>query len=267
MDFIIQSLGFLWANARDFVPVLAVIGVITLIEVLWPGDRYSLKSRISGLEFNFLGTLLAGFFVFPVQWLAGQLFDGPLFSLAFLPAPVAVVAVIVATDFLKYWEHRFEHRFAWPIHAVHHSPAELHAANSFSHPFSRTIEAVLIYTPVALIDFGSAVTPYVIVVFLLFQVQVIHSSTRLHLGPLRWLFVDNVSHRYHHSDDPAHFDRNFGVLLSIWDRMFGTWHEPVKGEALTFGVKEYPEPRTLAGYLTLPFRRSRQDTGGVVSAP
>lgn len=260
VDYVIYSLGFLLNEVRQFVPLFAVIVGITLVELLWPGERYSLKSRVAGLEFNFLGAMLAGFLIYPVTWLSGLVFGGPLISLAFLPAPVAVVAVIVVTDFLKYWEHRFEHRFAWPIHAVHHSPEELHGANSYAHPFARVIEMALIYVPLSLIDFGSQAAPYFVAVVLLLQAQAIHSSTRLHLGPLRAVFVDNVSHRYHHSDKPEHFDKNFGVIFTVWDRLFGTWHAPVKGEALSFGVKEYPEARSLTGFLALPFIRLRPKT-------
>lgn len=252
MDQVIESLGFLFAKFTHFLPVVGVVAGLTLVEFVWPRERYSLRSRLDGLEFAFVTALLAGLFVFPVQWLAGKLFGGPLVTIAFLPAPVALLAGIVLLDFLKYWEHRFEHRFAWPVHAVHHSPTELHAANTYAHPLARTIEAALIYIPASLIDFGSPAMPFLLVLFFNFQVQALHSSTRLNLGPLRAVFVDNMAHRYHHSDNPEHFDKNFGVLLSIWDRIFGTWHEPKRGEELTLGVKEYPPAKSLTGFLLLP---------------
>lgn len=251
----ILGLAFLWANLQNFAHVLGAVAVLTVAEFLWPDERHPLSSRINGLEFTFLAALIAGLMVYPLQWLFDQLFGGPLVSIAFLPAPLALLAGILLIDFLKYWEHRFEHRFAWPIHAVHHSPTELHAANTYSHPIARLIESALIYIPATMIDFGAPAMPYVLVVLFMVQIRAIHSSTRLSLGPLRAVFVDNVSHRYHHSDRPEHFDRNFGVLLNVWDRLFGTWHAPVKGERLSLGVAEYPPAKSLVGFLWLPFSR------------
>ena len=52
-----------------------------------------------------------------------------------------------------------------------------------------------------------------------------HANIGTNLGPLRYIFVTPQSHRIHHSLDPAHAHANYGVSLSIWDRLFGTQHE------------------------------------------
>jgi hypothetical protein len=55
---------------------------------------------------------------------------------------------------------------------------------------------------------------------------------KANLGPLRYLLVTPQSHRVHHSIEARHADRNFGVILSVWDRLFGTQWQ---------GADEYPE--------------------------
>ena len=51
-----------------------------------------------------------------------------------------------------------------------------------------------------------------------------HANVRTNLGVLRWVLVTPQSHRVHHSLDPAHRDKNFGVTFSLWDHLFGTQH-------------------------------------------
>ena len=55
------------------------------------------------------------------------------------------------------------------------------------------------------------------------QGNYLHSPIRLHLGVLGRYIVDNRVHRIHHSLEPAHFDKNFGMFTTLWDRLFGTY--------------------------------------------
>jgi sterol desaturase/sphingolipid hydroxylase (fatty acid hydroxylase superfamily) len=65
---------------------------------------------------------------------------------------------------------------------------------------------------------------------------------------LEWLIVTPRYHHIHHSDDPAHFDTNFGSLFSFWDRLFGTYYDPEHADAarLRFGVNDTTNPLRLA---------------------
>jgi sterol desaturase/sphingolipid hydroxylase (fatty acid hydroxylase superfamily) len=163
-------------------------------------------------------------------------------------------------DGLRYLAHRLEHKLFWPIHGVHHSIRELHAANSFAHPIEGLIEAVCVVIPLSLVHASREV---VLVTGAITGLQnvIIHAPTRLHLGPLRAIFVDSRFHRIHHSLEVQHHDRNFGFLFSFWDRLFGTAHEPGPDEWPATGVDELPPPRTFAGLLLHPlqhFQRPRR---------
>jgi sterol desaturase/sphingolipid hydroxylase (fatty acid hydroxylase superfamily) len=58
---------------------------------------------------------------------------------------------------------------------------------------------------------------------LLIVQAVVHNEWVPKLGPLEWVFVTPSHHRVHHSLDAAHIDRNFGGVLIVWDRLFGTF--------------------------------------------
>ena len=58
------------------------------------------------------------------------------------------------------------------------------------------------------------------------------------MGPLRYIIVSPQAHRIHHSREEKHFDTNFGLILSIWDRMFGTY----SGDKGDFPYTGTPDP-------------------------
>ena len=64
-------------------------------------------------------------------------------------------------------------------------------------------------------------------------------------------------HQLHHSTDPKHYDRNFGLMLAVWDRMFGTLARPGRGESFTFGLpgREAAPYQSMHGLYVLPMLR------------
>ena len=114
---------------------------------------------------------------------------------------------------------------------------------------------VLLVTVAALILAPLALPPF----FLQLLTYYIHSPVDVHFGPLRKVLVDNRFHRIHHSIEPRHFGKNFGVTFSIWDRIFGTAYDPEPGEWPEVGLANVEPPRSVRDYLLLPFRIARQE--------
>lgn len=232
---------------------LMLVGAIAA-EVLAPRGPIPIRSRIGGtfLQLTFNASLVLA--TYPLNLIYGSLGLRPILPpleqwAGWLALPIA----LLAADFLRYWEHRFEHRFMWPIHAVHHSPTELHAANTYGHPLQAIPGFFLMAVPLSLLNLGGAI-PAAIAAILTFLTIFIHASTSIHFGPLRHVLVDNRYHRIHHSMEPRHFNRNFGIVFSFWDRLFGTAHMPADDEWPEVGVKEYPPPKTLRQLFAMPFR-------------
>jgi len=90
------------------------------------------------------------------------------------------------------------------------------------------------------------------------QSQYIHSPTRLHFGPLWRLVYDNRFHRIHHSLEPRHFEKNFGVTTPLWDWMFGTLYVPAKDEWPDTGLADQADMDGIVDFLWRPFHRPKR---------
>jgi sterol desaturase/sphingolipid hydroxylase (fatty acid hydroxylase superfamily) len=232
---------------------LAVIALETVAPVL--GARAGLASRlrclILWLAYVVCGALLCNLIAPSIT----ALHIHPLLpSWAF---PGGVLCALVAGDFAYYWFHRFEHRFLWRWHAVHHSPRELHGLSGYHHPAESMLQFFFWSVPVSLI------APSPVAGALLFAIntswaQYVHSNTALGLGRARVFLADNRFHRIHHSLSPEHWDHNFGVLFPWWDMMFGTAWMPGKDEWPEVGVPEYGEVRSVGELLVRPLIRARR---------
>jgi hypothetical protein len=110
----------------------------------------------------------------------------------------------------------------WRLHAIHHSQEQM---NLFTDLRYYPGEYLVTVTLVALPMFIFANTlPVTFAYSLVHQsyTKLYHANIRTELGPLRHVLVTPQSHRIHHSILTEHRDRNFGVLLTVWDRLFGT---------------------------------------------
>jgi sterol desaturase/sphingolipid hydroxylase (fatty acid hydroxylase superfamily) len=244
-----------------------VIGVIqstaflillcTLLERFVGRGTFSWKHRFPGFLFALLVPVFYLLVSEPLKWLWQLAGVPPLLRLdlpGLVGEAVAALILLLLVDFLRYWEHRFQHRFFWPVHAVHHSETNLSAATSYGHPLQFVSGFLLISLPLSLLDIGSILTPLWVSVFIVFMEFFIHSPTRIGAGPLRCLLVDAPYHRIHHSIEEQHFDRNFAITFSFWDRLFGTAWMPRQDEWPATGIREAPPPQTVAEMLAFPFR-------------
>ena len=115
---------------------------------------------------------------------------------------------------------------------MHHSQLEI---NFFTeqriHPMDWIFVRLVRFVPMMMI--AQSVTIVAIVEWSLLQYsRVYHANIRTNLGILRYVLVTPQSHRIHHSPYPQHQDKNFGVVFSIWDYLFGTQYH---------GYDEYPD--------------------------
>jgi sterol desaturase/sphingolipid hydroxylase (fatty acid hydroxylase superfamily) len=178
------------------------------------------------------------------------------------PLWLQAAEMLLIADFIDYWTHRWFHvTRAWRFHAIHHSPEEMTwLASARMHPVNDFVTRCSQVVPVILVGFSMKAVLYV-VPYLVFFVILLHSNLKWDFGPLRWVFVSPLYHRWHHTKDEEGLDKNFAGLFPIWDVLFGTAHFPSR-EPEKFGVRHNPPPETLWGQLLYPFRRlSRQNEG------
>jgi sterol desaturase/sphingolipid hydroxylase (fatty acid hydroxylase superfamily) len=151
---------------------------------------------------------------------------------AFLPTWAIWTIVFISIDFIFYFFHRLSHRtrFLWAIHMSHHSSEEMNFAVSFRQAWFGPVAKLPFFMVLPLIGLDPTLIAVAGVVSTLWGI-VGHTQIIGRLGPLEWFFNTPSHHRVHHGANEAYIDKNYGNLLIIWDRLFGTFEpekEPVK---------------------------------------
>ena len=147
----------------------------------------------------------------------------------------AWVLLFFADDLAYYWFHRVSHesRLFWASHVVHHSSQHYNLSTAL-----RQTWVPMTYFPfwLALPLLGFA--PWMVLLAqswsLIYQFG-LHTERIGRLPrPIEWAFNTPSHHRVHHGSNQVYLDRNYGGILIIWDRLFGTWIE--EGERVRYGL-------------------------------
>jgi sterol desaturase/sphingolipid hydroxylase (fatty acid hydroxylase superfamily) len=181
-------------------------------------------------------------------------------------APVAIALVaLLAYDFLDYWVHRAQHRFAflWRFHAVHHSVEEMDSLNSYSHP----VDLLASYAAFILFSVWIGFSFETMLWFLAFQTihdRLKHTRAPINFGVLGAVLVDNRTHFVHHVRTEARAGKNFAGTFTIFDRLFGTYQQPEAGALSAHGLEGQSPPATIADFF-LARLGARPSAGTVAS--
>jgi sterol desaturase/sphingolipid hydroxylase (fatty acid hydroxylase superfamily) len=148
------------------------------------------------------------------------------------------LSLFLGVELCYYWAHRGGHlvRWMWASHSVHHSPTQIHLASAFRLGVTEVWSGGwLFYLPLYVLGFHPLAVAVVLGANLFFQFW-LHTDLVGRLGPLEWLFNTPSHHRVHHATNPHYLDRNFGGVLIVFDRLFGT-HAVERGdEPVVYGL-------------------------------
>ena len=229
---------------------LAVVVGLVLIELVWrvrSGRGYDRRNALTTLG------LAAG--NVPAAILNG-LISGAIFAAAWKIAPVHLplddwktwVAGFIAVEFAYYWFHRASHRvrWLWATHAVHHSPEEMTLLSSLRLGWTNLLSGGwLFYVPLMFVGFDPRLVVMLLALDLRYQFF-LHTEAKLSFGPLEWLLNTPSHHRAHHGRNEAYLDCNYGGVVIVFDRIFGTFRPERADEPVEFGLKgRAPEPNPL----------------------
>lgn len=147
-----------------------------------------------------------------------------------------VLLTVLVADFVYYWEHRFAHqvRVFWTQHAVHHSSRYMNITVAVRFGPLESILSILFHLPLVFIGFPPALIFFGIIVVQAYQVW-IHTELIGKLGVLDDVLNTPANHRVHHGCDEKYIDMNYGGILIIWDRLFGTYQR--EEETPRYGLK------------------------------
>ena len=142
----------------------------------------------------------------------------------FMPVWAVWLLTLVMIDFIFYWYHRSAHRirFLWAIHMNHHSSIEMNFSVAFRQAWFGPISKTPFYIIMPLLGFDPSITVVVALFSRLWGVLG-HTQWVDKLGWLDGIFNTPSTHRVHHGTNPEYVDSNYGNLLIVWDRMFGTY--------------------------------------------
>ena len=186
--------------------------------------------------------------------------------MALLPVSIsplmAIILSIILLDLAIYVQHVAFHKihFLWRLHQVHHADRDIDVTTGIRfHPLEAIVS--MLYKCVVVLILGPSVVAIILFETLL-NASAMFNHANIHLPQwvdrvLRVVIVTPDSHRVHHSSIQQETDSNYGFFLSIWDRLFSTYHaQPNKGhQGMSIGLSEYQseKPALLRWCLTLPF--------------
>ena len=172
-----------------------------------------------------------------------------------LPAPFALLVVIVVGDTGYYWMHRATHTIPvlWRFHRIHHSSKELDwMAATRAHPVDQFLLHLGWLIPLRVLGAGTAwFVAYAVV--LTVEPLLAHSNLNIKLPGLRWVIMTPEFHHWHHTAEPDAINKNFASQLPFLDALFGTGWLPARRRVSRYGLDE-PVPEDYVGQLLEPAR-------------
>jgi len=209
----VKGLGGALSSARGAAEQTRINAVLSAVDQFTVAPLLQVITVTSGVALNGLAAHL------------GKLPDLPALWALIGPAPTVIITVFIG-DFIGYWRHRTQHSpWLWPAHAIHHSDTHL---TWFSlermHPIDR-VGSLFDTLLLGALGFPAwAVLTNVLVRH--FYGYLIHADVPWTLGRASLLFNSPAMHRWHHVRDPEISGKNFATVFSVFDRAFGTFHQP-----------------------------------------
>lgn len=235
--------AFEWMDFFVFggLQVIIVAAICLPLEKWRPVERWESQRRVwTDVTYTLLTRLgilpLLGFLVFFAAsariegWIADSGFVPPTLE-TFLPwlrewPLVALALYIVILDFAEYWRHRFQHSFGWwwALHSIHHAQTQMTFwTDDRNHVLDDVIAAGWFGIIAVLIGVPPGQFPIILLVLRLAE-SLSHANVRLDFGRVgERLLVSPRFHRLHHGVlSVGNAGKNYGVLLPVWDWIFGT---------------------------------------------
>lgn len=227
-------------------PIVFAIPVfmLTIVVEAWLARRrgleiYDSADAVTSLHLGMFSQVAAGFsglFLVGIYILVWQ--DFRVFDLSASNLWVWLFA-LVGYDFFYYWFHRACHEVAvcWAAHVVHHSSEYFNLSTALRQSSTMPLMGWVFYLPLALAGVPPLVFVSVSLIDLLYQYWV-HTELVGRLGWFDRVFVTPSNHRVHHGQNEYCIDRNYGGILIVWDRLFGSFAEERDAEPVVYGVRK-----------------------------
>jgi len=228
-----EEIRNLLSNLYGNLALYLVIPFLLFLEFLFPCNPAQPligKGFLQDAIWYAIDTPLSLVFLLPVVGFLRGLFDQylgfiTLGTATIWPVYLQIIAALLLAEFFFWFNHFIRHkiRTLWLFHAVHHSQKEMNVfTDDRVHIVDMLIGSLLTFIPFFIFHVSNIYAVMLIGIYKPIHNRFIHANLKINLGWLGWLFTSPQFHRIHHSVEPAHADKNFGVHFSIYDHLFGT---------------------------------------------
>jgi len=146
--------------------------------------------------------------------------------------------LFLGEDFLFWVEHYVDHhcRLFWAVHVTHHSSIEFNLTTGFRSSVLMPLYRFVYFIPLALLGFRPMDIIFMYAITQIYGILVHTRYVKKLPALIEFIFVTPTHHRVHHACNIPYLDKNMGMALIIWDRMFGTFAEEQDVEPPVFGL-------------------------------
>lgn len=176
--------------------------------------------------------------------------------------------LLLFEDFMYYWLHRVDHvcRLFWATHVTHHSSPKFNLTVGFRSSVMEPLYRFVYFIPLALCGFQPIDIAFIYSLTQIWGILV-HTEKIGKLGWLEYVLVTPSHHRVHHGSNPKYLDKNLGMFLIIWDKLFGSFqpelpadrYQPIRYGLTTPLVKETPVTIVFHEWATIRKDLGRKD--------
>ena len=224
--------------------VLATPVFLGLIGIEWAvgrrrgRDTYRLHDALSSIGLGMLSQLAGLFTKALTLGIYALVFEHVALARLDAGSPWVWLGALLGYDFCYYWRHRFGHTVAlmWAAHVVHHSSEDYNLSTALRQSATNWTVEWAFYLPLAIAGVPPLVFASVALIDLLYQYWV-HTQQ---IGRLGWFdrwFCAPSNHRVHHAVNDRYLDRNYGGILIVWDRLFGSYAEERDDDPCVYGTR------------------------------
>lgn len=145
--------------------------------------------------------------------------------------------LVLCEDFMYYWLHRIDHycRFFWAVHVTHHSSEEFNLTVGFRSSVFQPLYRFIYFIPLSFLGFKGIDIMFAYSATQIFGILV-HTQAINKLGFLEYIIVTPSHHRVHHGSNVRYLDKNMGMLLIVWDKLFGTFQKEEESDPVKYGL-------------------------------
>jgi sterol desaturase/sphingolipid hydroxylase (fatty acid hydroxylase superfamily) len=223
-------------------PVLLIAIAIEVVLASGRRDRiYSWQESLNSLGIFIIHNLTQVLFMFLPTGMLLFAWQHRIFTMP-MDRWWSIPLLFISLEFCYYWYHRAAHqiRWLWATHAVHHSVRYFNLSAAYRLGWTGWLSGnIIFFMPLSWLGFEPSAIGIGLSLNLAYQFW-IHTELIPNLGMLEWVLNTPAHHRVHHASNQEYLDRNFGGVLIIFDRLFGTFTAERSDLAITYGLTHQP---------------------------